>query len=276
MKVTVFTLACIMLFVPAAALAGDLNPTAAPASTSSHTLENIYNRLDTGADGSESTFTEPGAVPGDTGTGHTLNEIMDKAPALEATDGAMPADVAMDKTFWGLTSGGGWGLQTGAYEEPAPTCSGTSYGDTERWCDNDDGTVTDMTTGLVWLKNAKCTGTLAAINNSTGKLEWSNAVIWSSAVKDGVCGLSDSSAEGDWRLPTKSELAGITTEDDDDAVSSSEQQAFGTSVQDNRYWTSTSLSVYPPNAWNVVLGNGDVFGGGKTTAYCVWPVRGGQ
>jgi hypothetical protein len=44
-----------------------------------------------------------------------------------------------------------------ASEGSGTTCSGTlSSGG--RWCDNGNGTVTDMTTGLIWLKNATCGG----------------------------------------------------------------------------------------------------------------------
>ncbi len=274
MRSLIFSLVFAALaLIPAAAFCGDLNPAAAPGDTNSHTLENIHNRLDTGADGSESAFTEPAAVPG--ATGHTLNQIMDKAPVIDDTDGATAADVAEGKTFWSLISGE-WGLKTGAYEEPVPTCSGTSYGTTDRWCDNENSTVTDMTTGLVWLKNANCTAELAGINNSTGKLDWSNAVIWSSAVKNEDCGLADGSVEGDWRLPTKSELAGITTGDDAVSSSASAQQAFGTSVQNGRYRTSTSVTGIPTWTWDVDLGNGNENFFRKTTTFYVWPVRGGQ
>lgn len=53
-------------------------------------LEDVYNRLDTGAPGAQSVFAEPGAGPGS--TGHTLNEVMAKAPATNA-NAAAGADV---------------------------------------------------------------------------------------------------------------------------------------------------------------------------------------
>jgi hypothetical protein len=81
-----------------------------PASAS-YTLDDLYNRLTTGADGSQTTFTEPSSGPG-TGTMHTLNDIMAAAPAQDDTNGATPEDVFEGKTFWGLTSGE-WGLRTG-------------------------------------------------------------------------------------------------------------------------------------------------------------------
>ena len=92
-------------------LAGNLDSSAAPGATSSYMLEDIYNRLNAGTAGSQSTFTEPSSGP-TAGTGHTLDDIMGKAPAVDNTNGAGLHDVQAGKTYWGLTSGN-WGLQTG-------------------------------------------------------------------------------------------------------------------------------------------------------------------
>ncbi len=139
-----------------------------------YTLEDIYNYLDTGVAGIKRTdgFTGPSSPP--SSTGHDLNDIHGKI-----------ADRCI-------------------------TCDGTLTG--TRWCDQGGGTVKDMRTGLVWLKNANCTQELASVNKLSGRLTWDNAVIWSSALKNGDCGLSDGSVEGDWRLPTKTELQGIGTD----------------------------------------------------------------
>ena len=91
---------------------GTLDSPALPENTQSYSLEDIYNRLDAGAAGAQSTFTEPAAGPG-TGTMHTLNEIMDKAPAEDNTSGAVPGEVLSGKTYWGLRTDGTWGTQTG-------------------------------------------------------------------------------------------------------------------------------------------------------------------
>ena len=95
--------------------AGNLDAPAAPdnAGSAMYTLEDLYNRLNAGTAGTSRSgaFVEPAAGP--SGTMHTLMEIMGKMPALDNTNGAIPADVLPGKTFWGLTSGA-WGLQTGA------------------------------------------------------------------------------------------------------------------------------------------------------------------
>jgi hypothetical protein len=67
------------------------------------------------------------------------------------------------------------------------------------------GTVQDCRTGLIWLQNAKCTNTLNLVLNPDGYLSWANAMKWVAGLQDGLCGLTDGSAAGDWRLPTKIE-----------------------------------------------------------------------
>lgn len=115
-KRTTFILAIVLaisLLVNVRVLAGNIDSIAGPGATSSYSLEDIYNRLTTGAGGSQRAFTEPASGPG--ATMHTLNELMDKAPAMvDALTAATPADVVSGKEFWGLGSDAAWGKQTGA------------------------------------------------------------------------------------------------------------------------------------------------------------------
>lgn len=98
--------------VGAFAAAGTTDSSAAPGSTNSFSLEDIYQRLVNGTAGTQSIFTEPAVAPG-TGSMHTLNDIMGAAPALDNSNGAVAAEVLSGQTFWGLTNGE-WGLQTGS------------------------------------------------------------------------------------------------------------------------------------------------------------------
>jgi hypothetical protein len=102
-----------MAAVAVAVSAGDPNnPPGPPETTYSYTLEDIYDRLDTGAARTPITFTEP--ISGPTfGTGHTLDEIMAVAPQVDDTNGATTSQVVSGTTYWGLRNGA-WGLQTGA------------------------------------------------------------------------------------------------------------------------------------------------------------------
>jgi hypothetical protein len=197
------------------------NPPGPPETTSSYTLEHIYDRLDTGAAGAPIAFTEPDGGPS-VGTG---------------------------------------------------TLVGT------RWCDNGDGTVTDLLGSggvgqcLVWMKNADCSAELVNIDK-TGKLIWDDAVVWSSAVKDGTCGLTDDSTGYVWRLPTRAELDGITN--GVDKVLETSTRAF-TNVRGDLYWSSTTWAVgLGLNAQAVNMATGSVSQPQKSVAYYVWPVRGGQ
>jgi hypothetical protein len=98
------------------AAVGTTDSPAVPENTLSFTLEDIYNRLNDGTAGAQSTFTEPAAGPG-TGTMQDLNDIMGKAPAADNTDGATKAEVANCKKYWSLrtdgSGGSSWGLETG-------------------------------------------------------------------------------------------------------------------------------------------------------------------
>jgi len=117
------------------------------------------------------------------------------------------------------------------------TCNGRMNG--ERWCDNEDGTITDMTTGLVWLQKAESnrypdSGTTSTpppssssnrytdngdgtvTDNRSGLIWLKNASCfghktWETAkqkvdqLASGQCDLRDDSKVGMWRLPTNEE-----------------------------------------------------------------------
>ena len=274
-------------------LAGNLDSSAAPDATSSYTLEDIYDRLDVGTAGSQSTFTEPGSGPGS--TMHTLNDIMGKAPAVDDTDGAGVADVASGKTFWGLTSGA-WGTQTGTgtiatYAAAVPKTGQTTFyaagddGDLQkgvtwpnpRFTDNSDGTVTDNLTGLMWMKNADagndCDGA------DTGYETWADALASAAACNSG----GGYAGYTDWRLPNVRELQSLVHYGvHDPAVPNTAGTGKWTSgdpftgVQSDLYWSSTTHAAYTTYAWYVSLSEGYVYYDGKTFTYYVWPVRGGQ
>ena len=77
---------------------------------------------------------------------------------------------------------------------------------TPRFTKNNDGTVTDNLTGLVWLENADC----------GAYMDWAEALAFANTLFDGSvahnsgdCGLSDSSAVGVWRLPNLRELQSL-------------------------------------------------------------------
>jgi len=259
-----------------AAFAGSLEAPAAPDDPASamYTLESIYQRLATGAAGAKRVgpFAEPDSAPSP--TGHTLGDVMSKAPAVDNVKGVTPAEVPIGKTFWGLTSGA-WGLQTGTGTSGVRvgpvsgfTCNGT-LSPNNRWCDQGDGTVMDMLNGLVWLKDANCIANLAGINK-TGQLNWYDAEKWVSGLKSGVCGLTDGSVEGKWREPTKDELTALTRGVDAVVYKS---PALFSNVQADSYWSATTTANDKSYAWYVKLSDGGGYFAAKTLTDYVLPVR---
>ncbi len=150
-----------------------------------------------------------------------------------------------------------------------------------RFTDNEDGTVTDNLTGLIWLKDASCEGAMS----------WSDALTWSNSLYDGCtdcggtnndCGLTDSSGAGDWRVPNLKELSSLIDYGAYAPALPSGHPFTGViSGGGAYYWSSTSYRS-PSNAWYVHVGSGDVdiftkvgdVGLGLQT--WVWPVRSGN
>ena len=190
--------------VLSAAGEGPVDPPAPPGTTSSYTLEQIYQRLATGNYfAKQNGFTEPASGPG-TGTMHTLDQIMAQAqPRALAKRVAKTGQTQCWNAAGGTIACAGTG-QDGQYQagiEPAVTAIfGTAY-NTPAWTgvrftDNGDGTVTDNLTALIWLKNANCFGTRL----------WATALSDANALASGSCGLSDGSIAGAWRLPNANEM----------------------------------------------------------------------
>jgi len=152
-----------------------------------------------------------------------------------------------------LTPGAGW---------PGP-----------RFTNNNNGTITDNLTGLIWLQNANCSATLSGVDKIT-TLTWTNALTWSNGMVPGSCTLTDGSATADWRLPDRLELESLI-----DASNHSPALPTGhpfSGVQERLYWSSSSNAANPSYAWAVSMYGGNVNISNKKDSYNVWPVRGGQ
>ncbi len=289
MKQHAATLVIILMCLSTTGWAGNIDSPAVPdnAASAMYTIEDIYNRLNSGAVGIKRTspFQQPGAGPGS--TMRTLDQVMGIAPTLDNANGATTANVASGKTFWGLT-GGQWGFRTGtAYPAPtAKTGQTTSYvtrddGDLERgvawpnprFTDNGNGTVTDNLTGLIWLKNA----------NPFSTENWGAALDSCAILANGNYGLTDGSVAGDWRLPNVQELQSlIDYQFFSPALSNTAGTAQWTAgnpftgVQSADYWSSSTFISGSTNAWVVSFNGGFLYANDKTGNYYLWPMRGGQ
>ena len=142
-----------------------------------------------------------------------------------------------------------------------------------RFSDNQDGTVKDNLTGLIWLKDADC------FKNQN----WTGSLVAASTLKSGDCGLSDGSKEGEWRLPNILELESLrdinyslpALSDTKGTGKWSDGKPFAR-VRSSYYWSSSTNAGSTNYAWYLHLGSGSVFSNAKNDNCClVWPVRGG-
>ncbi|MCJ7603288.1 MAG: DUF1566 domain-containing protein, partial [Desulfobulbaceae bacterium] len=139
-----------------------------------------------------------------------------------------------------------------------------------RFTDNQDGTVTDNLTGLIWLKNAYYLKT---------EKTWNEALTACAVLADDGVTLTDGSAPGDWRLPNPKELLSLVDYYSVGYVSS--KLPAGHPFDNARgatYWTGTTYNYYnsTSRAFQLSSNDGRVFPMDKTNRYRIWPVRGGQ
>ncbi len=239
----------VLLLISITGIAGDLDSPSAPSNITSgmYTLDDLYNRFNAGTPGNINTFTEPTQAPSN--QGQNLNQVMAIAPQMDNQFAATPADVEYGKKFWGLKDGA-WGLQTGtkvtifscvppAYVFNSPSDPNNIDGTGKRWCIPGDGTVIDLLTGLVWLRDLGATGNLpwngcqyspCTLAGTSGK----TAVGVLAEIEDGfpieingtATTLSDGSVSGDWRAPSISEVIFLNSPDNTENLSGGVPQPF--------------------------------------------------
>ena len=137
-----------------------------------------------------------------------------------------------------------------------------------RFRDNNDGTVTDTATDLIWLKNA----------NLFGEVVWPEALYLASQLGAGAPGLADSSRAGQWRLPNVNEMESILDLNKSFGASLPAESPF-TNLEATNYWTSSSVARRtedPPTplGWFVALAVGPPVFDLKFNRMRMWPVRG--
>jgi hypothetical protein len=139
---------------------------------------------------------------------------------------------------------------------------------TPRFIDNNNGTVTDKLTGLIWMKDA---------NAFLVKKTWAEALSAAATLANGIGGLTDGSKPGDWRLPNVREFLSLVDYGWSYPALPDKHPFLG--VQQAFYWSSTT---YPDPtytlAWGVYIGgNGKADWVDKATANdYVWCVRDGK
>jgi len=163
------------------------------------------------------------------------------------------ADYAWVVTFITGTDGGYLKTQQ-TYARAVRTASTTTTTTSvaPRFHDNNDGTITDTTTDLVWLKDGYAAG---------GK-SWNDAKDWCSSLASGTAGLTDNSSAGAWRLPSKDELLGLISGWSWSSYSPAwwlDSQGFTNTHQDG-YWISDSyMNLFILKGLNFKTGSVDTY-----------------
>jgi hypothetical protein len=131
---------------------------------------------------------------------------------------------------------------------PVPDDGALQWGATLKYQLLKDGTVKDLSTGLIWEVKCDCPGSLHDVNN---------VYFWSSSEETVWDWLKDINAEGgkgyaghhDWRIPNVRELESLV---EFSQVDPRLNPIFGpTHPLDGRYWTSTTEHSFPQRALTI-------------------------
>jgi hypothetical protein len=147
-----------------------------------------------------------------------------------------------------------------------------------RFTDNLDGTITDNLSGLVWLKDASCSG--LAGTDTSGRGSWQTALDAVKTLAEGTCGLSDGSTAGQWRLPNINELFSLGPfgnywQQSGPFVGLPSAPVYSPSPY--TYWSTSTQQSTPDRAWYAHVYNDtrSHFDKDDNTFY-ILPVRGGK
>lgn len=123
------------------------------------------------------------------------------------------------------------------------------------FADNDDGTVTDTVTGLMWQQT------------EAGEMTWEKAIDYCETLKLG--------GYDDWRLPNINELQSIVS---DNKYNPSIDTILFPEADSSIYWSSTTVVAGYTHAWFVDFYAGSIgyYSNDKSYSYYVRAVRGGQ
>ena len=141
-----------------------------------------------------------------------------------------------------------------------PALAGKTYSD------NDDGTVTDPTTGLVWMRcsmgqtwnGTTCTGKASAYT-----FDQANA----------LTGTLTFAGQSDWRVPNIRELQTIV---DRTVFNPAIDSVVFPAAPSSSYWSGSPYAAGSSNAWHISFGLGNVYDGYRSSPRNVRLVRGGQ
>ncbi|MGM0419265.1 MAG: DUF1566 domain-containing protein [Thermodesulfobacteriota bacterium] len=120
-----------------------------------------------------------------------------------------------------------------------------------------ENTVTDEKTGLMWFKNASFSEMPLTFKEALEYIKEIN--------QEKLFGFND------WKLPNRREFLSIISLESINPCVNINAPFYD--VFNGYYWTSTTCSRTPDQAWIIHLGGARVRGGIKNFSYMVWPVR---
>ena len=142
-----------------------------------------------------------------------------------------------------------------------------------RFVNHNDGTITDLLTGLMWTQDANVPGPAACLPGV--------AKAWQLALNYVAClNTNGYLGHSDWRLPNRRELSSVVNYGQADVAGWLNAQGFS-NVQADWYWSSTTFAADSSRAWLVFMSDGSASNqnrvyGNKFDHVAVWPVRTGQ
>jgi hypothetical protein len=163
---------------------------------------------------------------------------------------------------------GGAGFSTKTFTTVYVRCV-RGQADPAGFIDNGNGTVSDVTTNLMW---QQCSSGLSGAGCTAGSAA---TYVWDGA--SGAIAYCEALSLGgytDWRLPKVKELQSIV--DATIASGATINTAAFPNTQTSRYWSSTTFSPSTTNALLVNFSDGSTSNDFKTNGYVVRCVRGGQ
>lgn len=152
-----------------------------------------------------------------------------------------------------------------------------------RFRDNNNGTVSDNLTGLVWLKNANCIADNLGFDKDgtadDGGVTWQHGLDFVRGMNIGSFDCGDTSNGGgsqtDWRMPNSNELTSLTERGHISPPPLPSGHPFS-NVMSYWYWSSTTDDLFRASAWIEFFGHIGVYFPVKFNHYHIWLVRGGQ
>jgi hypothetical protein len=217
--------------------------------TSAQTIEAGYHN------GAGAVAGDADLVTGNIRAGATIFGVAGKTEVVDTSSGdAVAGDLLNDKKVWVD------GAEITGTRPPCPVPwtgvagdSGVAWPD-PRFVDNGDNTITDMLTGLMWLKNS----------NPNGNATWANQITYCADLTTG--------GHTDWRMPNIKEFVTLL-----------DYSPVSTKLPAGHPFTNASTQVFhldaemphsTTNSMTATLQYGSLSGEAKTQSRAVWPVRG--